>query len=86
MRILRWLWMAPRRAVVLLIVVYQKTLSPDHGLFKHRFAHGYCPFTPSCSEYGRRALVKYGLVYGGIKTAWRICRCHPWTHGGVDLP
>lgn len=76
----------PRIPILWLIKFYQKTISPDHGLFKHRFAHGYCPYTPSCSEYGYKTIQKKGLMVGIPKTLWRIIRCNPWTKGGVDLP
>lgn len=38
-----------------------------------------CRFTPTCSAYGRESIRKYGLVIGGVRTAWRIARCGPWT-------
>lgn len=68
------------------IVLYQKTLSPDHGPSKQLFPSGYCPFSPTCSDYGYQAYKKYGVIKGTYKTAWRIARCHPWTKGGKDLP
>ena len=43
-----------------------------------------CRFTPTCSEYTRQAIEKYGAFKGlwlGIK---RISRCHPWSEGGYD--
>jgi uncharacterized protein len=43
-----------------------------------------CKFHPSCSQYAIDALYKYGLVRGSLKAAWRLLRCHPWSHGGVD--
>jgi uncharacterized protein len=43
-----------------------------------------CKFHPSCSQYAGDALRKYGLVRGSLKAAWRILRCNPWSHGGVD--
>ena len=30
------------------------------------------------------ALHKYGLVRGSLKAGWRLLRCNPWSHGGVD--
>jgi len=76
----------PRRIVCGLIRIYQKTLSPDHGLFKRFFPYGYCRYAPSCSEYGYKSIAKYGVIFGGLKTAWRVLRCNPWSKGGVDEP
>ena len=46
-----------------------------------------CRFRPTCSAYGRAAIAKYGFAKGGLKTAWRIARCGPWTKAGtVDQP
>jgi uncharacterized protein len=45
---------------------------------------GTCKFHPSCSQYAIDALKKYGLVRGSLKAVWRLLRCHPWSHGGVD--
>ena len=75
----------PARIGMGIIRLYQKTVSPDHGVFKARFPHGYCKFYPSCSEYGYQSLQKHGLIKGGAKTTWRILRCNPWTKGGVDV-
>jgi uncharacterized protein len=43
-----------------------------------------CKYHPSCSQYASDALRKYGPVRGSLKAAWRIVRCNPWSHGGVD--
>lgn len=74
----------PSRTLVLLISVYQKTLSPDHGWFKRRWPNGYCRFYPTCSEYGRQAIAKKGVVVGTLLAAWRVLRCNPWNRGGYD--
>ena len=76
----------PRVPFLLLIRLYQKTFSLDHGPLKRLFPRGYCRFYPSCSEYGRLAIKKYGLFLGLPKTLWRVLRCNPWSRGGVDLP
>ncbi len=68
------------------IRLYQKTVSPDHGLFKHRFPYGYCKFTPTCSQYGYESIQKFGVLKGSVKTVWRIIRCNPWNKGGADCP
>lgn len=68
-----------------IISFYQKTLSPDHGIFKTGSFTG-CRFYPSCSSYSREAIEKLGLKKGFPKIAWRIIRCNPLAKGGVDLP
>lgn len=45
---------------------------------------GRCKYTPSCSRYAVDAVREYGLVRGAILAAWRLLRCNPWSHGGVD--
>lgn len=67
-----------------LIKFYQKTLSFDHGILRVFYPHGFCRFTPSCSDYAIGAIEKHGLVKGGLKAAWRILRCNPWNKGGWD--
>ncbi len=73
-----------RKIIILLIKIYQKTISFDHGVFKNLYPHGYCRFRPTCSEYAILSIEKYGLIKGGIKAAWRILRCNPWNKGGYD--
>jgi len=73
-----------RKIVVALIKFYQRTLSFDHGLLKIFYPHGFCRFTPSCSQYGIEALSKHGLIRGGLMTVWRVLRCNPWNKGGFD--
>jgi len=43
-----------------------------------------CKYHPSCSQYAIDALRQYGLVRGSLKAGWRLLRCNPWSHGGVD--
>jgi putative membrane protein insertion efficiency factor len=45
-----------------------------------------CRFEPSCSEYFILAVRKYGPLRGGCKGVWRICRCNPFSRGGIDPP
>ena len=73
-----------KKRVIFFIKLYQKTLSPDHGVFKHRHPHGFCRFYPTCSDYSIQAIDKYGIIKGGIKSAWRILRCNPFNKGGND--
>ncbi len=43
-----------------------------------------CRFTPTCSEYMKQAIIKYGVLKGGWLGIKRICRCHPFNPGGYD--
>ena len=45
---------------------------------------GTCKYHPSCSQYALDAFREVGLVRGGILAGWRLLRCNPWSHGGVD--
>jgi len=43
-----------------------------------------CIYTPTCSQYGYEAILRYGVLRGGWLTARRILRCHPWAQGRHD--
>lgn len=43
-----------------------------------------CRYWPSCSEYAIEALRSHGAARGSWLTVKRLCRCHPWSAGGVD--
>ena len=57
------------------IKFYQKWISP---MFEPR-----CKYYPSCSSYAVSAIENYGLK-GIAMSLWRLVRCNPWSHGGVD--
>jgi len=78
------LYQLPRRLLVEFIKMYQKTISFDHGFLKIFYPHGFCRFTPSCSEYGAQAITKYGALKGTLLASWRVLRCNPWSKGGYD--
>lgn len=73
-----------RKIVVALIRLYQRTLSPDHGLMKYFFPRGTCRFSPTCSEYALQAVTERGVIHGLWLGAKRVGRCHPWHAGGYD--
>ena len=61
--------------MLLLIKIYQ---------FFSKFTPPVCRFTPTCSEYARQAIEKYGVLKGGWLAVKRISKCHPWHEGGYD--
>ncbi len=58
-------------------------------VWRHTFGlltpEGTCKYHPSCSQYAIDAFRELGLVRGSIVAGWRVLRCNPWSHGGVDL-
>lgn len=43
-----------------------------------------CKFYPSCSEYTKQAIEKYGPFKGFYLGSLRILRCHPWQKNRID--
>lgn len=43
-----------------------------------------CVFYPSCSEYTKQAIEKYGVFKGMYLGFLRILRCHPWQKNHID--
>jgi putative membrane protein insertion efficiency factor len=64
------------RVLLLPIEFYLKAISP--------YTPPACRFTPTCSEYARQALKKYGPIKGLALAIWRILRCNPWGGSGYD--
>ena len=62
-----------------LIKLYQKILSPilDYRGIK-------CKYYPTCSEYMKQAIEKYGIVKGVFLGLKRIIKCNPFSKGGYD--
>jgi len=65
-----------RRAVLLPILAYRRLLSPALG--------ERCKYHPSCSAYAEQAVREYGILRGLVLAGWRLLRCNPFSHGGVD--
>jgi putative membrane protein insertion efficiency factor len=68
-----------RRAAILPIRFYQRLISP-------LVPANTCKYHPSCSEYAALAIGKHGILRGTMLAGWRLLRCNPWSHGGVDYP
>jgi uncharacterized protein len=68
-----------RLATAILIApirLYQRWISPA---FAPR-----CRYYPTCSSYAVEAIRELGPVRGSILAGWRLLRCNPFSHGGVD--
>jgi len=64
-----------RNFIVAPIKFYKTWVSPMFG--------PKCKYYPSCSSYAVSAIQNYGLK-GIAMSVWRLIRCNPWSHGGVD--
>lgn len=43
-----------------------------------------CRFNPSCSNYTKLAIEKFGILKGLFMSTKRILRCNPWGGSGHD--
>ncbi|MCI1273372.1 MAG: membrane protein insertion efficiency factor YidD [Clostridiaceae bacterium] len=64
-----------KKIIIFLIKIYQKISAHTPSV---------CRFSPTCSEYMKQAIEKYGVIKGGWLGIKRICRCHPGNPGGYD--
>lgn len=72
-----------KEIIIRIISLYQKYISPDTGAFTLKRGTT-CTFYPTCSEYTKQAVIKYGAIKGIGKGAIRILRCHPWQKNHID--
>jgi putative membrane protein insertion efficiency factor len=68
---------ALRGILVAPIRLYQRAISPA--------LPARCKYHPSCSAYAVEAVRRYGVLRGVVLAGWRLLRCNPWSHGGVDF-
>ena len=59
-----------KRVLLWLIRFYQTQISP--------LRPPACRFNPTCSEYARQAVEKYGPDRGTLLAAKRLSKCHPF--------
>lgn len=65
------------KLLVWLLRAYQLAISPLLGQN--------CRFYPTCSNYAIEAVRTHGAGRGSVLALRRVCKCHPWNDGGVDL-
>jgi len=68
---------ALRSAVTAPIRFYKRAISPA--------LPSRCKYHPTCSQYALDAVRRYGILRGAVLAGWRLLRCNPWSHGGVDF-
>ncbi len=68
-----------KKILIWLIEQYQKHISKWLKLINVK-----CKFYPTCSEYTKQAIEKYGAIKGTCLGIWRILRCNPFSKGGYD--
>ncbi|MBQ9298150.1 MAG: membrane protein insertion efficiency factor YidD [Clostridia bacterium] len=68
-----------KKILIELINFYKKSISPwleVNGI--------HCKYYPTCSQYSKEAIQKYGVLKGIILSIKRIIRCNPFSKGGYD--
>ena len=66
-----------KRICIACIEFYRKKLSKLKGKPS-------CKYYPTCSEYAMTAFDKHGFFKGACLSLYRILRCNPFSHGGID--
>ncbi len=69
-----------RKLLLKLIEFYQKYISS----YLSQMCNVHCKFEPTCSEYAKQAINKYGVFRGTWKSLKRIIKCNPFSKGGYD--
>lgn len=64
-----------KKMLIRLIDIYQATPARSHSA---------CVFIPTCSQYTKEAIEKYGSIVGIVLGIKRIIRCHPWQKNRYD--
>ena len=68
-----------KKIIIFFIKIYQKIISPMKSCFGI-----HCKYYPSCSEYTKQAVQKYGVIKGVFLGGKRILKCNPFSRGGYD--
>ena len=65
-----------KKLLLKLIDIYQKLPLSSHSK---------CKYYPTCSNYAKEAITKYGSIKGLYLSIKRIIKCNPFSKGGIDL-
>jgi len=64
-----------KRVLISIIELYQKIPFSSHNK---------CRFTPTCSNYAKEAISRYGSIKGSYLAIKRILKCNPFGPYGYD--
>ncbi|MDP3987615.1 MAG: membrane protein insertion efficiency factor YidD [Candidatus Levybacteria bacterium] len=64
------------KLILFFIDIYQKILSIVLKNFLG--VRSFCRYSPSCSEYSKQAIKKYGILRGGKMSLLRLSKCQPF--------
>lgn len=65
----------PGFLIIGLITIYQWTFSPDHGILSI-YNTGVCKHRPTCSEFTKGQVKKYGAIKGIKKGFEQVRKCY----------
>ncbi len=82
MNALRSLLRLPAAALLALIWLYQRTLSPALPVLT--LGRCGCRFSPTCSHYAAEAIRTHGAFSGAGLALTRLLKCTPLHPGGLD--
>lgn len=68
-----------KKIIIKIICFYQKHIAEWLSLKNIN-----CKYYPTCSEYTKQAIEKYGILKGGFLGIIRILKCNPFSKGGYD--
>ena len=68
-----------KKILLFLLKTYKKFISPILDAIGIK-----CKYYPTCSEYMRQAIEKYGALKGTYLGIKRLIRCNPFSKGGYD--
>ena len=68
-----------KKILIHIINFYKKSISPFF------YSKGIrCKYYPTCSEYSKQAIEKYGVIKGSFLSIKRFIKCNPFSKGGYD--
>ncbi len=68
-----------KKILIKFLEFYKKSISP---WLENLGVH--CKYEPTCSEYTKQAIEKYGAIKGTLLGIKRILKCNPFSKGGYD--